>query len=257
MIVDTNVYLSQWPFRRLPFDETPLLVEQLQQNGIGQAWAGSFDALLHKDVAAVNLRTAFECRQHGQGILVPVGCVNPGLPDWQEDLRRCVQQHGMKCIRLHPNYHQYTLDDARFLQLLELAADDDLLVQIVVRMQDTRTHHPLVQVPDVDVSPLAEVLQKPEQPTVQLLNALKTVRAATLDRLAEVQNLYVEISMLEGVGGIQNLLKQFPADRVLFGSYFPFFYLQSALLKMQESEPGATLQSAIEHENAERVMPMD
>src|SRR5439155_1045004 len=77
-----------------------------------------------------------------------------------ENLRRIQEQHRMPGIRLHPNYHGYRLDDPAFARLLEKTAERRLLVQIVMRMEDERTHHPLMQVPAVDLSPLPAVLAR-------------------------------------------------------------------------------------------------
>ncbi|MFG0297659.1 MAG: metal-dependent hydrolase, partial [Maioricimonas sp. JB045] len=62
-----------------------------------------------------------------------------------------------------------------------------------------------------------------------------------------------DISMQEGVGGIRKLMDQFPFELILFGSHAPFFYFESAELKLRESELGETIRSAIERGNAEKV----
>src|SRR5947208_1056031 len=86
-IIDTHVYLSHWPSRRISGDETTELVDQLRKQGVTQAWARSFDSLLHKDMAGLNSSLAAQCSQHGPNFLTPFGAVNPKLPDWEEDVR--------------------------------------------------------------------------------------------------------------------------------------------------------------------------
>jgi predicted TIM-barrel fold metal-dependent hydrolase len=253
-VIDTNVYLSRWPTRRLPGDETPKLVEKLRAQGVTHAWSGSFDALLHKDVGGVNARLAAECEQHGDGRLIPFGTVNPLLPDWEEDLRRCHELHKMPGIRLHPNYHGYKLSEPASATLLEQAARRGLIVQVPLRMEDPRTQPRLLTVEDVDPTPLVELLPKLPMLRVQLLNSLNVLRPDVLDKLIAAGQVFAEIAALEGISGIANLLKHVPVERVLFGSYFPFFAWESAKLKLQESELAELQRAAIERDNAQKLI---
>lgn len=233
-LVDTNVYLGRWPFRRTALDETGALAAKLREGGVAQAWAGSFDALLHKDIPGVNDRVAAECARLGGGLLRPVGAANPILPGWEGELRRCAERHRMRVVRLHPNYHGYTLADERAARLLDLAGELGLLVQIPLVMEDERTIHPLLDVPPVDPAPLPELLKTRPGLRVQLLNAFRTLRGLPLASLA-ARGVAFEIAMLEGVEGVATTLGQIPADKLCFGSYAPFFYFESAALKLRES----------------------
>ncbi|MCC6153671.1 MAG: amidohydrolase family protein [Candidatus Hydrogenedentes bacterium] len=253
-ITDVQVTLSRWPFRRLPLDETSALIEALQARGITQAWAGSFDALLHKDIASVNARLADVCAEQGNGVLLPFGAVNPKLPDWEEDLRRCAEDFKMPGVRLHPNYHGYALDDPLFARLLQLATERKLIVQISTAMEDERMMHPLMQVKAVDVNPLMDLLPTVPGARIVLLNALRTVPAPILPKIIGAGEVYAEIASLEGVGGITNILQHMPVERLLFGSHAPLFYVESALLKLRESQISEEQLRKICNENSGRLL---
>src|SRR5882672_3137331 len=66
-IIDTNVNLFSWPFRALKYRDTKALVTKLKKHRIIEAWAGSFEALLSKDMSGVNTRLADECRSQAPG----------------------------------------------------------------------------------------------------------------------------------------------------------------------------------------------
>ncbi len=230
-IIDTNVSLFHWPFRRLPLDETAKLVKKLRSLGIKTAWAGSFEGVLHRDVAGVNQRLAAECKQFPE--LVPIGSINPAVPDWKDDLRRCVETHKMPGVRLHPNYHGYALNDPRFAELLELAAKAGCFVQIAALMEDTRTQYPLLQVPDVDLSPLPGLMNHIKNTKVQILN--DRPRPPLLSQLAKTPGLSFDTARVEGTDGVPNLVKTLPPGRVLFGTHAPFLIPEAALIRVHES----------------------
>lgn len=242
-MIDVNVHLHRWPFRRLAGDDPATLVRMLRERRVTQAWAGSFDGILHRDIAGVNARLASDCKEYGAGMLQPFGSINPKLPDWQEDLRRCHEVHRMSGIRLHPNYHGYTLADPGFKELLTAAARRKLIVQIVAQMEDERTQHPLVHVPPVDLAPL------PQMPELRIV-----VLNGGRPRPQQAASAWFDIATVEGVGGVARLAAEFPVQKILFGSHFPFFYFESAALKMKEAGLSDGDTRAITEENARRLL---
>ena len=225
-VIDCNLHLGAHPVRLLPEIDEAFLIKR----GITEAWAGSFEALLHRDMAAVNTRLVKRCT--ASRLLRAVGSVNPKLPAWEDDLKRCLEQHGMKVIRLYPNHHDYTLTNDLFLKLLEAATTHKLLVQIVAQMEDQRTQSPVMKLPPVDLKPLNAVMTKLPEARVMVLNANASMITTALRGCT---NVWIDIAMIEGVGGVENILKGWPLDKLCFGSHAPFFYWESAGLKMQES----------------------
>jgi len=251
-VIDTNVSLFQWPFRRLPLSETGALLGKLHARGINQAWAGSFEGLLHRDVAGVNSRLAAECRDCGSNVLVPFGTVNPSLPDWEEDLRRCDEEHHMPGIRLHPNYHGYSLNAPEFERLLRLATERKLVVQLTTAMEDQRTQHPLLHLDDVDLTPLADVMKRIPGAKLVILNHKAT--GATFSSLVKTPGVYFDISRVNATDGVARVMRTLPADRVVFGTHAPFLIYESTMIKVSESDLTETESSAVLHQNADSLV---
>jgi predicted TIM-barrel fold metal-dependent hydrolase len=262
-ITDTNIHLFDWPFRKLKYAKTDALVAKLKKHRIAKAWAGTFDAVLNKQLDRANRRLAEECSARDDGMLIPIGSVNPAWPDWDEDLRRCHEQYKMPGIRLYPSYHGYTLDHADFLRLLADAAKRNLLVQIVLRLEDDRVHHVATSIPPLNVAPLVDALKKLPTAKVQLLNSAGPLLGNNLAALVRDTQCTFDIAATESNGGVGKLLEgkntsyrgAIPIDRLTFGSHAPFFPCESALLKLFESPLTLEQFQQIANSNARQLVP--
>jgi predicted TIM-barrel fold metal-dependent hydrolase len=245
-LTDTHLYFGRWPFRTFPWSTEKEIKEGLIKRGVTQAWVASFEGILQRDLGKVNARLASQCRE-APDLLLPVGSINPLLPDWQNDLRRCAEEHGMKVIRLHPNFHGYALTDPPFQQLMEASAARRLGVQIVAQMEDQRTQHPLLQVKPVDLKPLPDVIKRVPEARVMVLNANAVMLTTAL---AGADGLWLDFAMVEGVGGLEGLAASPLAKGLCFGSYAPVFYWEAARLKVQEAGLADVQMRRMMHENA-------
>jgi hypothetical protein len=153
----------------------------------------------------------------------------------------------MKVIRLHPNYHGYTLAEPIFADMLDAITEAGLAVQIVAQMEDQRTQHPLVQAAPVDLKPLHDLLKARPKARVMVLNANAVMITTALRGCV---SLWLDCAMIEGVGGLENTLKAWPAEKLCFGTHAPFFYPESSLLKLVESVLGGTQMTALTVGNA-------
>jgi predicted TIM-barrel fold metal-dependent hydrolase len=261
-IVDCNVHLFEWPFRKLKYDRTDALVAKLRKHRITQAWAGSFEAVLHKQLDAINRRLADECMKHRGGMLIPIGSVNPAWSDWEEDVRRCHEQYGMRGLRLYPNYHGYTLDHPEFVRLLDVAVKRNLIVQIAIRMEDIRVHHAAASIPDVNISPLSDAMKKVPGVKVQLINSGGGLLGNNVSTLVRETHVTFDIAATEGNGGVGRLIEgknpsyrgAIPIERLVFGSHAPYFPCESAVMKLFESPLSLEQLEKLMNTNARRLI---
>jgi uncharacterized protein len=262
-IIDTNVNLFSWPFRALKYRDTKGLVAKLKKHRVIEAWAGSFEALIYKDMNGVNGRLAAECLEHGPGFLIPFGSVNLAWPDWQEDVRRCHEVHNMAGIRIYPGYQPFDLDHPGMERLVKMTSERGLVLQVVFGMEDPRVHHPVISVGPVTFHPLLKAVQRTPNAKVGLLHFSGPSHGDDLAQFMMETNTFIDISRLEGNGAVGRMIGSVrgldaahaPVDRVLFGSHVPYFPVETAILKLVESPLDAQQLQAIMHGNARRLLP--
>jgi predicted TIM-barrel fold metal-dependent hydrolase len=262
-IIDTNVNLFSWPFRVLKYRDTRALVTKLKKHRVIEAWAGSFEALLSKDMNGVNARLAAECRERAPGFLIPFGSINLAWPDWQEDVRRCHEVHKMPGLRIYPAYQPFDLDHPGMESLVKMTSERGLVLQVVFGMEDPRVHHPIINVGPVSFIPLLKAVEGTPNAKIQLLHFSGSIRGEGLSQFMKQTNTVMDISYLEGngavgrmIGSVQGLPSaRVPVERILFGSHAPYFPLETAILKLIESPLDVQQLEAITQGNARRLLP--
>jgi len=250
MTIDCNATLGGWPFRRLAHSTPRDFIELMDEHDIARAWAAPFEGILYKSAYEANeeFRGKLSGLEHR---LTQIAVVNPTYPLWEDELSEYVDW-GVGGLRVYPSYHGYGLDDPAFAALLEAAGRSSLPVQIVVRVQDERLHHPLAKVAPVELTGLATIAgQLPHLPLIVL--CANNPEAQSLGGACP-GNVYFDISHIEGIGGVGKLADQLGPERLLFGTHAPLLYLDSSVLKMREADLADEARDLILGGNAQRIL---
>ncbi len=263
LITDTFIHLFDWPFRELKYSDTGELVDKLKHHSIGEAWAGNFEALFHKDIDGTNRRLFEECQEMDTDFLKPVGSVNTTWPDWEEDLRRCDENYKMAGIRIHPVYQMIDLSSTEFKQLVEKATKRGMFIQVAGDLEDFRHHHPLVEVRSYPFEPILDVAKAIPGARIQMVHWNRQINGNLLKKLVDQTNIVFETSRIEGAGEMGGLIdgdswsgpdQKISANRFLFGSHAPFFAVESALLKLFEHPLEENQLRKVMTQNAEKFI---
>lgn len=253
-MIDSNAYVGEWPFRRLPYSHPDNLLRKMDALGIERAVVSRLENVFFKDLLVGNRELHAIVQAHADRF-IPAYTINPAYPGWDEDLAICLAELGARNLRLHPNYHGYELLGQENLRLLEIAREHNLLIMIAIGLEDVRHHHRLVIVPDVAAGDIA-----------QTVNAFPDMRfLVAAGRFSEVtgiwrnvdkrENLYMENSRVQGpIHDVAKLCDVIGPDHVLFGSNSPLHYHESAQLSIEtESQITDAVKQQLFHDNAARL----
>ena len=117
MLIDTNAYLGSFAFRRLRHNTPDALLRLMDEKGIDKAIVSSASAITYRNAQSGNEQLAAAVTSH-RDRLIPFAVVNPFYAGWQDDLKICHEELGMKGLRLYPKWHNYALSDRCLLDLI-------------------------------------------------------------------------------------------------------------------------------------------
>lgn len=199
-IVDANAYVGNYPFRDVDADPESL-VAMMDRKGVDRAVVSSLESVMYRNAHAGN-RKLHESLAGYRDRLIPFATINPTYPAWEDDLEECVEEFGMKGVRLLPAYHDYDVDDPAVVELLDKCAELDIPAMFVATLEDQRGRHWRVNLRDSihskhwghdQSSAFTSVLQESPEADVIIANG-RFVAESVKREVAEVQTTGVRLN---------------------------------------------------------------
>jgi predicted TIM-barrel fold metal-dependent hydrolase len=256
MIVDTNAYLGHFAFRQLRHNTPAKLLRLMDEKGIDRALVSSASAITYRNTQPANEELAASVEPH-RDRLIPFAVINPFYAGWQDDLKICHEQFGVKGLRLYPKWHNYALADRCCLDLIHEATDRNMIVSIPIRVEDYRQRSWLVDVPDVPLREIVDLVKVCPQARFVLLNGSGYTGSPLGEKDNDLpENYHIEISRLSATlaNEIGTLVSRLGAERVVFGSGMPFKYPDPALIKLEVLDASVQIKNEILGGNAIRLL---
>ena len=249
MLVDTNVSFGRWPFRTAPGYSARELESVLLAEGIGRAYVSSMAALFVDDPAEANTELFSTFSGGGSTPLITVPVLNPRLRNWELLFDEYSVRRLIPAVKLHSNYHGYSLDTAPVGSLARRLSALGKPLLLPLRMEDERFQNPRMQVPSIQVEDVIKLARSYKDLNILCLNAY---RKETLD-CAEYPNLFFDIAFVDWFKPVDDLLHRLGPGRILFGSHTPLFVTRAAVMKVDAADAPAGIKRQIAGGNAGRL----
>lgn len=247
-LLDINAYTPDWPFRRLRHRTADDLLRLMDSAGIARAVVSPLGAAFRLDAAGPNAELLEFIR--GRDRLLPAFALNPNYPAWEDDLRQALEG-GAAALRLYPNYHAYSPADPPCIEAAHAAAEAGLPLLVAARLQDERSHHPMMKVPPVAPDALARLAAA--APRARLVVTM--LRVGEAQGLAQASNLHFDLCGMQGpVGFLAQLLEAVGPERLLLGTALPLQYPLPSVEKLRTATLSPEVHAAIASGNARRLL---
>jgi hypothetical protein len=256
-VCDLACWIGQYPLRRLREQSLDDLLARSRRTGVTRAVVCGYDQLFAQN----GLDYWFDWlrridRHEGAREMVeywPV--VNPSHPGELRRLEAGLRQTPCRGLRLLPSYHGYRAWDPAIAELMALARQRDLVVQVFVRIADERWHW-MQQTPPLDIGQDLAYLTSMFPDNRLLISAANGAELSAMStRLRTHGSLYADLSRVRGpIFALDNLPQWLPLQRVVFGSLWPVQIVEASLWEINLSTLSAQQQRMILWDNAQQLL---
>jgi hypothetical protein len=259
-MLDMHVLLGRWPFAPLGYETVDGVLTLMDRAGIERAVVTSLNSVFYYDCEIGNREVGEACRQHPDR-LVPFVVLNPNLLQWEAHLHACLAAYPVKGIKLHPDYHKYSLLGDGAAAVLAEARALSLPVWIQTSILDVRHHPGYCLVPEVPISEVAQAIGR--HPEVDfIVGGAKHFKSRAHELItATAADAVTNFSLvIDGLGGpfeaLAEVVAQIGSARLLFGTRTPLLYAEAAKMVVEQSPISGADKARIFGENAAHLLGM-
>lgn len=248
MIVDLNAFAGNWPFYPVKGDMGSVR-KSLHKYGIKQIFISPLDGVWCRNPHIFNSRLYQEADILED--IWPVPIIDPTIATWKKELEYALKNPKVKLVKLLPAYVPYRLSEADSLLSSLTEADTGVIIQ--TRMEDPRRQHPLAQVPDVPAKEIAFAAERHSDLIIIIGGPRRSDIMSIKSQLLDLPNFYADVSQVEGMNGLLELVESGLKSKLVFGSHAPIFIPHSAMVRVITDLDDET-SKAILWENAKQII---
>ena len=255
-VVDTGLLLGPCPFRTIPSAVADVLALR-EAAGFDRAVAMGFRSLLYFDPIAGVEQDLAEYESLAEWLHF-YAVLNPEFPQWAELLQRASADRRLVAVRLVPALHHYALDAPIVGEIVGLAGELQLPVNLMARVFDDRVAPRFVDQQVPSMQQVANFLTRCGETRV-ILSMFYFSELEALDmEWAGLRNVYVDFGCCKpNVASLDRLGEWFPLERALFGTGAPFYYWQGSRLGLAGARMHDEARSGILGRNALELFAWD
>ena len=259
MLIDSNAYIGQWPFRRFEYNTLDALSARMKEFGTEVSVVSSLNGVFYKNTQNANeeLIAAIRGKRAYRDSFIPFAVINPIYGGWKDDFKVCSSAMGMKGIRVYPKYHNYDITNPACIELVKMSRDKGLPVVFDLRMVDRRTSSWI----DIDkewslkdVAPIVRAVPDAKYLIVNVANG--TALSAEDTALFKKADLLMDSSGRNMVDW-SDLFQRFGTDHFCFGTQSPILDYFTGLLRIEslrENEADESTKELLRSGNIKRML---
>lgn len=259
MLVDSNAYVGHWPFKHLKYNTCETLLGRMNQYGVEASVLSSLDGIFYKNTQPANeeLMAAIQSNKAFENRFIPFAVINPIFGGWKNDFDTCINQLGMKGLRLHPQYHGYDLSHPNLVDLVKMAQNRGVPVAFSLRMVDSRPSSWL----DIDqewrLKDLAPIIRQVPDAKYMILNVANSIQLSPEElQLFRQADILLDTSGRQ-IANLPVLMEMFGKTKFAFGSHAPILDYLTGMLRiesMTNQEADAPTKELLRSGNIQRFL---